>query len=134
MANSDLSAFDIEVFYDGGCPLCSREVDWLRRRDRQHRLKFTDIDSTSFDAAAYGKTRDELMAKMHARLPDGAWLIGVEAFRGIYLAIGYRWLVAFSRWPVVSHCLDAGYSIFAKRRLQLTGRCQSGSPCRVESR
>ncbi len=26
------SGFDIEVFYDGDCPLCMREVRWLRRR------------------------------------------------------------------------------------------------------
>ena len=27
-----------EVFFDGDCPLCKREIDWLRKRDRDHQV------------------------------------------------------------------------------------------------
>ncbi|MCA9152358.1 MAG: DUF393 domain-containing protein, partial [Planctomycetales bacterium] len=33
----------VEVFYDGDCPLCKREIGFLQRRDRQGRIRFTDI-------------------------------------------------------------------------------------------
>lgn len=35
--------FDIEVFYDGACPLCMREIRMLQGRDRRQRIRFVDI-------------------------------------------------------------------------------------------
>jgi predicted DCC family thiol-disulfide oxidoreductase YuxK len=43
--------FEIEVFYDGACPLCLREINLLRRRDRKHAIRFTDIAAVGFDAS-----------------------------------------------------------------------------------
>jgi hypothetical protein len=71
----------MEVFFDGGCPLCAREMNWLRRRDKSHRIKFTDIHDRGFDPGDHGKPLGELMAQMHGRLPDGTWPRGVEVFR-----------------------------------------------------
>jgi predicted DCC family thiol-disulfide oxidoreductase YuxK len=122
--NSD---FDIEVFYDGGCPLCRREIDLLRRWDRRHRIRFTDIDAGSFDPAAVGKTMDELMAEIHGRLPDGELVTGVEVFRRLYSAVGFRRLAALSRLPGIACGLNLGYRIFAKNRLRLTGRCRDNA-------
>jgi predicted DCC family thiol-disulfide oxidoreductase YuxK len=117
----------IEVFFDGGCPLCVREIRMLRFLDRRGRIKFTDIDDAAFVAADVGKSHDELMAQMHGRLPDGTWLTGVEVFRRMYAAIGLGPLVWISRWPLIRHALDAGYTLFARNRLWITGRCESGS-------
>jgi predicted DCC family thiol-disulfide oxidoreductase YuxK len=122
--------YEVEVFYDGGCPLCVKEITLLRRWDRAGKILFTDIDAPEFRPEAYGKTHNELMAQMHARLPDGTWLCGVEVFRRMYAAVGFGPLVAVSRVPLVSHALDAGYWLFAKNRLRLTGRCQAGV-CKV---
>ena len=33
----------VEVFYDGDCPLCMREIRMLTRKDRAARIQFTDI-------------------------------------------------------------------------------------------
>ena len=123
----DASHYDIEVFYDGGCPLCRREMGLLQRWDRRQRIRFTDISALSFDPQAVGKTFDELMSRMHGRLPDGTWLDGVEVFRRLYAAIGFGPIVWLSRMPGVSHLLDFGYKIFARHRLRLTGRCTAAS-------
>ena len=127
-----IEPFEIEVFFDGGCPLCSREIKWLRRKDIAGRIKFTDIDDPSFDVTVVGKSIDELLARMHGRLPDGAWLCGVEVFRRIYSAIGFRWMVFVSQLPVISQVLHAGYWLFAKYRVGLTGRCSRGG-CSVQA-
>ena len=119
--------YEIEVFFDGGCPLCRREINLLRRWDRRQRIRFTDIDAEAFDPAAVGKTRDELMAEIHGRLPDGSVIIGVEVFRRLYSAVGFRWLVAPTRLPGISGLLNVGYRLFAKNRLKLTGRCSDGA-------
>lgn len=118
--------FDIEVFFDGGCPLCRREIGLLRRWDRRQRIRFTDIDALAFEPAAVGKTRDELMAEIHGRLPDGTVITGVEVFRQLYSAVGFRWLVAPTRLPGLSGLLNVAYRLFARNRLKLTGRCEDG--------
>lgn len=125
--NASSAPAEFEVFYDGGCPLCAREIALLRRWDRRQRIRFTDIDAPSFDPIAVGKSYDELMAQMHGRTPDGTWVQGVEVFRRLYAAVGFTGPVALSRWPGISHGLDLGYALFARLRLRLTGRCMSRS-------
>jgi len=66
-----LTPFEIEVFYDGACPLCMREINWLRRLDRKQRIRFTDIASAGFDASTLGIAWSTLMDRIHGRLPDG---------------------------------------------------------------
>lgn len=119
--------YDIEIFFDGGCPLCRREIDMLRRWDRRGKLRMTDISALDFQATGVGKTQDALMAEIHGRLPDGTWLTGVEVFRRMYSAVGWGPLVWISRLPIVSYLLDWSYAIFARHRLRWTGRCSSQS-------
>lgn len=93
------------------------------RKDRASRIQFTDIASPQFSAAAYGTTQADLMARIKGRLADGTWIDGVEVFRQLYAAVGFRRLVALSRLPGLAHLLSLAYRLFAKNRLRLTGRC-----------
>jgi len=121
----------VEVFFDGACSLCRREIALLRRLDRgEGRIRFTDIDAPEFDPSAVGKTRTELMAQIYGRLPDRSWITGVDVFRELYSAVGFAALVAPTRWPIVRQVLDVAYAVFAKNRLRLTGRCNDAS-CQV---
>jgi predicted DCC family thiol-disulfide oxidoreductase YuxK len=88
-------------------------------------VRFTDIDAGGFSAESQGRTYEELMAGIHGRLPDGTWIQGVEVFRRLYVAAGFRRLVQISRWPLVAPLLDASYRVFARHRLRLTGRCSA---------
>lgn len=115
--------FDVEVFYDGACPLCMREIGMLKGLDRKGRILFTDIAAAGFDAGTVGLTWEALMGRIHGRLPDGTIIEGVEVFRRLYAAVGFGALVKVSRAPGVSQVLDAAYRLFAKNRLKLTGRC-----------
>ena len=123
MTTAAASPYDVEVFFDGACPLCLREINLLRRWDRLRKIRFTDIATPEFQAAKNGKTYDELMAQMHGRLPDGTWIQGVEVFRRLYTAVGFGPLVMLTRLPIISQILDLGYFVFARNRLRLTGRC-----------
>jgi predicted DCC family thiol-disulfide oxidoreductase YuxK len=120
---------DVEVFFDGACPLCMREIRMLRSRDHAQKIQFTDIAAPTFDAHTYATTQAELMAKIRGRLPDGTWIEGVEVFRRLWGAVGFRRLVAFSRLWGVSHLLRGFYHLFAKHRLRLTGRCAPDGAC-----
>jgi predicted DCC family thiol-disulfide oxidoreductase YuxK len=123
MTNTPAVEYDVEVFHDGDCPLCQREINMLRRWDKHQRIRFTDIAAADFNPAEYGKTHDEFMAEIRGRLPDGTWIVGVEVFRRLYTAVGLGWLVAPTRWFGIRQLLDWGYRVFAKNRLRLTGRC-----------
>ena len=126
--------FDIEVFFDGDCPLCLREVNLLRKLDKEsQRIRFTDIQAADFVPASVGLTFPDLMRRIHGRLPTGELVEGAEVFRRLYAAVGFRRAVAVSRWPGVSQLVDAGYSLFAKNRLRLTGRC-TDDVCAAPSR
>jgi predicted DCC family thiol-disulfide oxidoreductase YuxK len=128
-----MANFEIEVFYDGACPLCSREIDLLRRRDREARIRFTDIAAEGFDASVVGLTWETLMARIHGRLPDGTIVEGVEVFRRLYAAVGFAGLVRVSRAPGISQLLGLAYHLFAKNRLRFTGRCVDDT-CEVHTR
>ena len=130
MGESTGANWQVEVFYDGECPLCLREIKMLRWMDRKKNIRFTDIADPAFCPADYQKTIQEFMDEIQGRLPDGSWIIGVEVFRRLYASVGLGPLVALTRLPGVSHGLDLGYRIFAKNRLRLTGRCNAGA-CEV---
>lgn len=123
--------FDIEVFYDGNCPICRREIAFLRRLDRRRRIRFTDIAPWAPSATVGDVTRTDLMAEIHGRLPDGRWIKGVEVFRRLYAAVGLGPLIAVTRWSGIEQVLDAAYAAFARRRLRWTNRCDED--CRLET-
>lgn len=119
-----------EVFFDGQCPLCRREIELLRRFDRKGHVRFTDIADPAFDAGAIARTHEELMARIHGRDVDTGVLVeGVEVFRRLYAAVGFGPLVALTRLPPVAWALDHAYRWFAKNRLWLTGRNECTDAC-----
>ena len=113
-----------EVFYDGQCAICTREINMLRKLDRRQRIVFTDIADASFDALGQtGRTYETLMDEIHGRFEDGTVVTGVEVFRQLYARVGLGWAVGITRLFGVRQGLDLGYKVFAKNRLRLTGRC-----------
>lgn len=128
-----MANFEIEVFYDGACPLCLREMRMLRGRDREGRILFTDIAAPGFDPATVGISWEALMSQLHGRLADGSIIKGVEVFRHLYAAVGFSRLVALTRLPGLSQALTVAYTLFARNRLRLTGRC-SDTGCAVHGR
>jgi predicted DCC family thiol-disulfide oxidoreductase YuxK len=121
-----------EVFYDGACVLCRKEMDMLKRWDKEHQIVFTDIAESNF--LEYNDTKrsyDELMAEIHGRIVGQTVMKGVEVFRQLYGRLGWRRAVALSRlWGVRQIC-DLAYMVFAKNRLRLTGRCKD-DVCRIK--
>lgn len=117
----------IKVLHDGDCPLCAREIRFLARLDRSRgRIEFEDITAPSFDAGRYGLSAGDVMARIHAVLPDGQVVEGVEVIRRAYAAVGLGWLMAPTRWPGLRRLADAGYRTFARNRLRWTGRPDTG--------
>jgi predicted DCC family thiol-disulfide oxidoreductase YuxK len=130
----------LTLLYDGGCPLCLREVAFLRRRDQRlnpqaPRLAFVDIDAADYDPAAYaGISYRQAMGRIHALRADGRVLRDVAVFRAAYQEIGLGWLYAPTGWPGLEALANALYGLWARWRLQLTGRPDLDALCRCRSR
>ena len=112
---------EMEVFYDGDCPVCSREVAFLIRRKQLGDIRFTNIlEMDTAQGARVGLSQDQLMERIHARLSDGSVIEGVEVFRRLYERLGWCWLVAPTRWPILRTLCDLAYSLFARNRRRWT--------------
>ena len=134
----------LTLLYDGGCPLCLREVRFLQDRDaRLHhqapRLAFVDIDAANYDPQAYsGVSYREAMGRIHGLSRDGTVLRDVAVFREAYRLVGLGWLYAPTDWPLLRPVVDGVYGLWARWRLRITGRpdldqlCSNRAGCRLD--
>lgn len=108
----------LTVWYDGACPLCTREIALMRRLDRAGRIDFVDV---SEDGAACPRDRTLLLARLHAR-ENGVLLDGAAAFAAMWRAIPLlRPLGLIARIPVVLSALEWAYVRFLRVRPALQG-------------
>lgn len=117
-------SWQIKLLYDGECPLCLREVNFLQKRDAGRGLvAFVDIADLNYTPDAYGGVDFETaMGRIHAVLPDGTVIKNVEVFRRVYETLGMGWIYAATKLPIIGFIVDALYGIWADWRLTLTGR------------
>lgn len=108
----------LTLLYDGGCPLCLREVNFLRQRDeRLHssstRIAFVDINDEHYRPEQHqGISYREAMGRIHAIQGNGTVLKDVAVFREAYRLIGLGWLYAPTAWPVIRPLADWAYGLW----------------------
>jgi 3-demethoxyubiquinol 3-hydroxylase len=110
----------LKVLYDGGCPLCRREiahVKGLAERQGDGALCFVDISEGASDDQAYAEERSKLLARFHVERDDGSRLDGAAAFVAMWERLpGWRWLARIARLPGVMPLLELAYRGFLKVR------------------
>jgi predicted DCC family thiol-disulfide oxidoreductase YuxK len=99
-ADNQIPTWKIKLLFDGLCPLCVREVNFLKRKDGDRgSIAFVDIAADEYNPADHGGVDFETaMGRIHAILPDGAIV------------------------PIVGVLADRLYGVWADYRLLLTGR------------
>ena len=102
----------LTVFYDGACPLCRREISFLRRMDKHERVAFEDISPP--DAAEYCPIpQKKLLARFHVRDTDGRMIDGAEAFTRLYSEFpGFGWVRPIGRFGPSRWLLNRLYDVF----------------------
>ncbi|MEM7759747.1 MAG: DUF393 domain-containing protein [Cyanobacteria bacterium P01_A01_bin.40] len=126
-ANNSESAkcsWKIKLLYDGECPLCVKEVNFLTKKDAgQGIIKFVDISSLDYDPQDNnGIEFATAMGRIHAILADGTIIRDVEVFRQAYESLGMGWIYAITKIPIIGAIADLLYGIWADWRLKITGR------------
>jgi predicted DCC family thiol-disulfide oxidoreductase YuxK len=106
----------VTVWFDGGCPLCLREIAVMRRLDRRGRISFVDVAASD---AVCPTDRAALLARFHAA--EGTTLYsGAAAFAVMWRAIPLlRPLGVAARNPLVLRLLEAMYVRFLRVRPRL---------------
>merc|ERR1712039_809617 len=124
----------VTLFYDGGCPLCRREISYYQGLDQRKRVSWLDIDADPAHLAPHGVSKDQAMALIHALDAQGRIQVGVPAFLAVWEQLPY-WRVLpplLRSVPAAIPVANACYRFFARHRLQLTQRArhlEEGSAC-----
>ncbi len=106
------------VFYDGGCPLCRREIQHYRRLDRLRRLRWVDITREPARVVRYGLTVEQAMRRFHVLDRFGCWQTGVSAFLELWSHLPYyRWMACVVRVLRLRRPLELLYRRWADWRL-----------------
>ena len=113
----------LTLLFDGGCPLCLREIKFLRSRDTHENISFIDIDSPNYQPDLYSEINyKNAMGRIHAINESGEILKDVAVFREAYRLVGLGWIYAPTNWPILSSLIDQVYKLWAQWRLPLTRR------------
>lgn len=109
------------LYYDGACPLCTREIKLVRRLARG--IDFIDVHQLS-DAELPGDfARDALLRDLHLQDRSGQWHIGLAANVGLWQRTRFGFLWRVLQWPLIHPIARWGYRWWADRRFVKMGYC-----------
>jgi 3-demethoxyubiquinol 3-hydroxylase len=104
----------ITVFFDGGCPLCRREVGIYQRASVGLPVHWHDVNESEV-ALPVGLDRETALSRFHV-LKHGTepeLLSGARAFATLWTHIpGWKWLGAIGSLPIISPILELAYCFF----------------------
>lgn len=106
------------VLYDGGCPLCQREIAHYRRLDRQGSIRWLDLTDPAITLPG-DVDREAAMKRMHVRDVNGHWHTGAWAFAELWSHLPFYHLPArLVRGTGTLPLMDRVYTGFARWRLR----------------
>ena len=111
------------LFYDGQCPLCSKEISWLQKH-QSGQLALQDIHTCTNSST---DTKADMLQNLHLQKSNGEWLIGLDATVQAWSHTPYDFLVAPLRWYAIKPIADKAYQYWATRRYQKKYACHSCS-------
>ncbi len=103
----------VEVFYDGSCPLCVREIGFYQRCKGADEIEWVDVSDPDKAKAIPDLDREAAMARFHVRTADGTLTSGAQAFAGLWKALpGWKRAGSVAGAWGIRHVLEAGYRGF----------------------
>ena len=113
----------LTFLYDGGCPLCLRETNFLKKRDISNQILFIDINSRNYDPSLFNNiSYSKAMSNLHGIMENGEIIRGLDVLAYSYELVGLGWVYYPLKIKFLSHILRLVYRYWAKYRLQITGR------------
>ena len=120
----------LTFLFDGGCPLCLRETNFLKKRDISNQIAFVDINSKDYNQSSFNNiTYSEAMSNLHGIMENGETIKGLDVLAYSYELIGLGWVYYPLKIKFLSPILRLFYRYWAKYRLQITGRSNIEKLC-----
>lgn len=122
----------VQVFFDGACYLCSYEISFYQKRDKQQAIEFVDISKADFDAKANGLDPKEVNRLFHVKNSKGQVITGVDAFVVIWKSIkSLNFLSRIAQVRFFKFLMEMGYIFFVKIRPYLPRRKCETDACNL---
>ncbi len=117
------------VYYDGDCPVCSREIGFYQRRHGAEAIRWLDVSQVGESALGPDLTRAQALARFHVREADGTLVDGSQAFLRLWQRLpAFAWFGRRLDIPAVTWVLDRGYAGFLFLRRRFLRRPGGGGP------
>ena len=119
--------------FDGGCPLCLRETNFLKRKDGLNKIDFVDINNINYNPSLFKDiSYEEAMSNLHGILENGNIIKGLDVLAYSYELIGLGWVYYPLKIEFFAPVLRLFYKFWAKYRLKITGRSNIEKLCTSE--
>ena len=119
--------------FDGGCPLCLRETNFLKSKDELNKIKFVDINNVNYNPILFKDiSYAEAMSNLHGILENGNIIKGLDVLAYSYELIGLGWVYYPLKIEFLAPVLRLFYKYWAKYRLKITGRSNIEKLCTSE--
>ncbi|WP_422020541.1 thiol-disulfide oxidoreductase DCC family protein [Roseibium sp.] len=116
----------ISVYYDGKCGLCSKEINFFKRRTPKHPILWHDIANDPAQLEGTGVSQAEALMFMHVRDAEGVMRTEVDAFIALWRQFsGWSFLSRFVSLPGIYQLAGVLYRVFAKVRFNRYPHCQA---------
>lgn len=115
----------LTVLFDGGCPLCSREIAHYQQLTSRMPIDWVDITQDRERLRSLGLSVAEAMAEFHVIDGSGQVYKGADGFVALWQALPYfHWLASLCKTLHLLPLMRWGYAHFA--RWHYRRRCQAG--------
>ena len=119
--------------FDGGCPLCLRETNFLKKKDVLNKINFVDVNNDDYDSILFKDiSYPEAMSNLHGILKSGHIIKGLDVLAYAYELIGLGWVYYPLKIQFLAPVLKLVYQYWAKYRLKITGRSNIEKLCSTE--
>ncbi len=132
---------ELTVFYDGGCPLCTKEIAFYERCSGADRIRWVDVSLATEPDVAAGLSRELAKRRFHVQHPDGRVTSGGRAFAELWAFLpGLAMIGRVCRqWPLAA-ALEIAYRAFLllrpwlQRIARRRGRTVMAKMCKQRNR
>lgn len=109
----------LTVLFDGGCPLCSREIAHYQKLGSLAPIQWLDVTGEDSEWKGWGVEREAALAEFHVFDETGCLHKGADGFVALWGALPYyRWLARICRGLHLLPLMRLAYARFARWHYQ----------------
>ena len=113
------------VFFDGNCTICSKEINFYKKKDFGKKIFWVDINKNRSLLQKYEISFNDSLLYLHVINKDGITEIGVEGFITIWKELEkFKFLIFFLNFKPIKRIISTLYKYWAQKRFKnLSYKC-----------